>query len=273
MEEKTLKSWDEFEQQLKELEIKRKARLEQQATSSSEYLFRGHGDSTWALETTAERFFTKRVTLSEYYRYARVAHPKIEAFTGRCWDIPSSEDYLQWLQNRDALSFHDFKAYDYFAYLRHHGFPSPLLDWSESPYVAAFFAFRHEIRGASHVAIYAYQEAPGGGKFSSSDRANIYRLGPYVSSHKRHFLQQSQYTICTKIENGTAFYTPHQEVVAINEQQQDLMWKFLLPVTERRHALGQLHRMNINAFSLFGTEDSLAETIATSDIYVRGRDS
>lgn len=68
------------------------------------------------------------------------------------------------------------------------------------------------------------------------------------------------------------YYTQHQKVVARNETQQDLMWKFVLPISERRRALFQLNRMNINAFSLFGTEDSLAETIATSDIYVRGRD-
>lgn len=34
----------------------------------------------------------------------------------------------------------------------------------------------------------------------------------------------------------------------------------------------QLNRMNINAFSLFGSEDSLIETIALSDLYLRGGD-
>jgi hypothetical protein len=32
-------------------------------------------------------------------------------------------------------------SYDFMTRLRHHGFPSPLLDWPQSPYTAAFFAF------------------------------------------------------------------------------------------------------------------------------------
>ena len=271
MEEISLNSWDQFEDKLKELETKRQA-LGPQTYSSSNYLFRGHGDTTWLLETTLDRFFAKRISLLLYYRYAQMARPRIEAFTGSRWDIPSNEDYESWLKNHDGLTFHDYKAYDYLAYLRHHGFPSPLLDWTESPYVAAFFAFRSEVRGATQVAIYAYQEYPGVGKISSSNKPIIHCLGPYVSSHKRHFLQQSQYTFCTEIDDDAVYYTDHQKVVARNEPQQDLMWKFVLPIGERRRALAQLNRMNINAFSLFGTEDSLAETIATSDIYVRGRD-
>ena len=272
MEEISLNSWEQFEGQLQALEAKRQARLKQRASSSTEYLFRGHSDATWALEATLDRFFAKRISLMQYYRYALMARSRIEAFTGTRWSIPSYEVYESWLKKHEGMTFHDYQAYDYLAYLRHHGFPSPLLDWTESPYVAAFFAFRHESRGATHVAIYAYQEYPGVGKITSSDRPIIHRLGPYVSAHKRHFLQQSQYTFCTEIETGVVYYTKHQKVVALNEQQQDLMWKCVLPIGERRKALAHLNRMNINAFSLFGTEDSLAETIATSDIYVRGRD-
>lgn len=67
MEEISLNSWDQFEDKLKELETKRQA-LGPQASSSSNYLFRGHGDTTWLLETTLDRFFAKRISLLQYYR-------------------------------------------------------------------------------------------------------------------------------------------------------------------------------------------------------------
>lgn len=41
------------------------------------------------------------------------------------------------LNNRDHLN-------ELLAYAQHYEYPTPLLDWTFSPYVAAFFAFRHE---------------------------------------------------------------------------------------------------------------------------------
>jgi hypothetical protein len=264
----TLTSWGEFEPQLRKLEEKCSS------ISWSQHLFRGHGDASWSLDTTLDRFFSNKVSLYRYYRLALVlAKPRLEAFTGTRWNVPSIEEYEGWLSTCEGLNFYSYKAYDYLAYLRHHGFPSPLLDWSQSPYVAAFFAFRHLIPGATHVAVYAYQQCPGVARITSSDVPAIHQLGPYVSAHKRHFMQQSQYTICTEIDdNGVINYTSHEDVVKLADPNQDLMWKFLIPVDERRKALLHLNRMNINAFSLFGSEDSLVETIAMSEIYVQGRD-
>jgi hypothetical protein len=264
----TLTNWDEFEQQLRILEEERSP------ITSTSHLFRGHGDAKWLLNTTLDRFFSKKVSLSRYYAFAWLAKSRLEAFTGTRWKVPSRDEYDEWLSTcGGGCQLHGYKAYDYLAYLRHHGFPSPLLDWSQSPYVAAFFAFRELIPGATHVAVYAYQQSPGGGIISSSDISIIHQLGPYVSAHKRHFMQQSQYTVCTEVDDhGLINYTSHENVVKLANPNQDLMWKFLIPIGERRKALLRLNRMNINAFSLFGSEDSLVETIATSDIYVRGRD-
>jgi FRG domain len=273
MQEQIVNCWEEFEDQLRRLDIVSSERaIGYPSSSSNEYLFRGHSDSSWLLETTLDRFFSRPLGLFDYYRYAVMASSKIGAFTGVKWNIPSPDEYKQWLKDHDQLSFHDFKAYDYLAYLRHHGFPSPLLDWSQSPYIAAFFAFRSINNGVDSVAVYAYQEYPGVGKIRTNDAPCIHKLGPYVSAHKRHFLQQSQYTFCTEIVGKTVRYTTHQNVVSRNDQEQDLLWKFIIPVSKRRSFLARLNRMNINSFSLFGSEDSLVETIALSDIYVRGRD-
>lgn len=270
MEEYSVNCWEEFENRLQGLESARNEKSNS-GSSPSEYLFRGHSNSTWELETTLERFTSTPLSLTNYYRFALVASKKISVFTGVKWDIPSLEEYGQWLKDKDLLSFYDFKAYEYLAYLRHHGFPSPLLDWSQSPYIAAFFAFRTVDKNASNVAIYAYQDHSGA-KIKLSDIPCIHRLGPYVSAHKRHFLQQSQYTFCTENNDNAVLYTRHQKVFSRNNQEQDLLWKFIIPVSQRKSFLAQLYKMNINSYSLFGSEDSLLESIALSDIYLRAPD-
>lgn len=272
MERVALACWDDFEAQLKKLDEEANAVEDARGdVRASGYLFRGHGDADYPLQTSLERFFAKPLSLADYYRLALVAKPRLEAFTGRRWELPSQEAYAAWLEGAAGSTLDDYPAYDYLAYLRHHGFPSPLLDWTQSPYVAAFFAFRYPLPGAKAVAVYAYRDAPDA-KTASSGAARIHRQGPYVSSDKRHFLQQSQYTFCTRTDDaGVVRYIGHEQAFR-DVSPADRIRKFLIPLSARRQALMQLNRMNINAFSLFGSEDSLVETIAISDIYLRGGD-
>lgn len=179
------------------------------------------------------------------------------SITGKEWNLP---EY--------AASVRPLSGVEFMIYLRHHGFPSPLLDWTQSPYVAAFFAFRSpKVPIDGKVAIYLYIEETGEAKgyFSSSPR--VRGLGHYVESHKRHYAQQCEYTYClTILDDGRLQYTSHESAFADKTADQGVLRKYILPHSQREEVLKQLHRMNVTSFSLFGNEEGLMETLAFQEI-------
>ncbi len=103
-------------------------------------LFRGQSNSDWTLDTTLERTIGERISISHYLQRADSVVNEIESFTVKDWQLPSWPDIREEIATvQDSLRAH-LPCYDYLVYLRHHGFPSPLLDWSGSPYIAAYFA-------------------------------------------------------------------------------------------------------------------------------------
>jgi hypothetical protein len=89
----------------------------------------------------------------------------------------------------------------------------------------------------------------------------IYRLGPYVRTHRRHFLQQCDNTLCV-VFDGEWRFEQYQKVFDWPNQSQGSFWKFNIPYSERTKVLKRLDEHNLNAFSLFGSEESLMETMA-----------
>jgi hypothetical protein len=142
---------------------------------------------------------------------------------------------------------------------------------TRSPYVAAYFAFAGAAMATQPVSIYVHLEYAGGAKAYSSSEAHIHGMGPYVSTHRRHFLQQSEYTICLWLDAEWQ-YASHEDAFSRNDQAQDLLWKLNIPASERQKVLKHLDGHNINAFSLFGTEDALMETVALRELHFRERD-
>lgn len=267
MKQTDLKNWEEFESKVAQLTCDRALRKRETGNYISEYLFRGQSNGSWHLATTLERYTVRLPTLEEYYRVLCAMKPQVETFTGVSWaDVPSFMDYIDEIGKEGLLPPGKFPAYEYFVYLRHHGFPSPLLDWTRSPYVAAYFAFRDVTSTAPAVSIYAYCEYTAGHKSGSSNRPKITGLGPYVRSHRRHFQQQSQYTICTVHQGGAHTYASHETAFAGNKEDQDELWKFNIPASEREKVLKRLEQYNINAFSLFGSEESLMEALTFREL-------
>ncbi len=266
-----LHSWDEFLVKCKALDDWRKKRIQQSdARLVSSFLFRGQAKETWCLQTTLERYTQKCWKMGEYFRKMQGAKAQIETYTGKSWqDVPTPDDYDSQLKdiNMPSNPPNLLPGYEYMVYLRHHGFPSPLLDWSQSPYIAAFFAFNEAKPDQSEpVAIYAFLERTGASTLvpgGPSTPTWVVGLGPNVRSDKRHFLQQSEYTICcTRCrDDGVWSYHSHEEMLGQNNSEQ--LWKFSIPINERARVLHLLDRSyNINASSLFESEESLMETVA-----------
>lgn len=258
-----LNTFEEFELKLSEVKSKYGAR---------KLLYRGQASHEWGLETTFERWLPGNPGFFDthtLYQLALEAMPQIEAFTTHRWERTWSYEQVEEFCEDSESFIKPLPYYEYLTYLRHHGFPSPLLDWTASEYVAAFFAF-HEAEKvwadeAGKVAIYAFCDMPDGFHMRDYRGALIRKLGPIIRSHQRHFLQGSQYTVCMRFFDGRGWsFAPHDQVFDDPQkgENQDILLKFVLPASERRKALNKLDLFNLNKFSLFQTEEAMLEVLA-----------
>ena len=282
--------------------------IDQNGLLHSDVLYRGQREAIWRLESTLDRhrrtsFGTghpsRPCPVADYGAAARNLQAIVETHTDRVFGkgtrghnpFPMPSELTT---ATDPLSFEDA------VYLRHHGFPSPLLDWTLSPYVAAYFAFEGATDGIaadddeSRVAVHVmrpprhpYKDYISGRHVLIGQHDGIQYWPHAVTGETRHYDQQSRYTTALRYisydggETGTYCYDSHEYILrefpqevaadtnnvsAENAIDGAISWKVTIPTRRRGDVLRRLDKMNINAYTMFRTDDALVQTYGVREL-------
>lgn len=224
-------------------------------TPYSNWAFRGERDERWPLYSSLSRYFQNfcvaRTAWPEQERrilriFKRKAHVFLE-------NPPSVDDDFQWL-----------------ALMQHHGAPTRLLDFSWSPYVAAFFAME---RAIGDSVVWAMNPA----RVDSGRAPKETRMDPRVPGNfARYFLKGNHrfiwmgepHTMNQRLiaQSGTfalpgVLDIPIEDILNDNDQE-NIMAKFVMAHSVREVGMRELYRMNITYSTLFPDLDGLAKSMA-----------
>lgn len=224
-------SWAEFKRDLyAEL-------FEADAFEEERYLFRGMGSDDWHLQSSFDRRYAHQLPSEQR---GVEAQKLLDLFAEECSAAdghidPCPDD----LHPRIALA-------------QHHGLPTRGLDWTESPYVAGYFAFADAWRFGEdergQVAIWALDKAHDA--WRATDEVVIDSSGRV--GNERMIRQRAALTYLH------AAAPTLDEYVRDRPEPGDALIKFSLPKADARVALGDLAAMGITSTRLFPDREGAA---------------
>ncbi len=223
-----------------------KAQASVDISNDNMLIYRGQSNSDWKLSSSLHR--TPLVGgPSELETYTNVVVPQVlegvEAWSGQAWNTKTPDGLAE------ALAF-----------LQHNGFPTPLIDWSWSPYIAAFFAYEsvnHFQPQSKNVAIYSFDQKHWSEVYErqsdfADHRPHVSMLQTRLVGNHKLAMQQGLFT-WTNQKDAEA----HIRTCEVNGLE--FLKKYVLPVQERPRVMRELSLMGISAVQLAPSVESVCK--------------
>lgn len=194
--------------------------------NNRKHYYRGQSDSKWRLETTFHRSAKyKSISIADYFgTIINDVNYQLAAFDSPV-NFANNIEYCALLGK-----------------LQHHGFPTPLLDWTLSGYVAAYFAFKNaplEPKPSDKVTVYIFDIEGWDKAFGSQTNflgaeQFVSDFVPYATGNQR-MVWQMGVTTSTNVVDIESFIMSKGA-----DSNQTHLWRYGMPASERTMVMRDL---------------------------------